>query len=330
MADDQTSPPVMGATARNDSVYSRNQDADPYEHLINEPVHELTQDDINKLNNEQLEDELEEQCALKKMRKDYVKSKMLKKDSLSTETSILIEQINNCPIVTKTEEQKTEEELTEIEGESSTDNKNPQTSQSAEEDTAESLNTKMLKHFNEHEKLQKDIDLRMKEIKIIDKNIRALNKRIHGSSNQPLSSSTRLTNTVKQRKMGGFHFGYYGSVAWTGGQPKIHWNTLQTSPSVNWNPLPTQMRSASSKAAVAQIKQTEGLFSDKAYKYKARGDLNDFCSRLITHYQKHGMDTVVYCIQPKKLPETMVILFKHYAHFLLKQVKTQDATFSPR
>ena len=120
--------------------------------------------------------------------------------------------------------------------------------------------------------------------------------------------------------MGGLIDTYQGPEAWTGGEPKSDWTSLAQS--AKKIPLPTQIRSNNSKAATSMLKRTEGLFSDEKSKFQHGEDLDYFCLRMESHFEKHGLDTIAH--RYHKHLQKMLNLFKHYPKFTAEVVKTQN------
>ena len=154
-------------------------------------------------------------------------------------------------------------------------------------------------------------------------------RRNRGSGGIPIGSSNNRSRSnqvdARKPKMGGLIDTYYGKEAWTGGKPKWDWSGLQD-PSVVDLPLPTQMRSSSSKAAAGHAKRTEGIFTDENYKYKQGGDLDDLCERLRKHFEKHGLDTIAYRLKPNVATNEMVSVFTHYPEFTFAKMRKQNET----
>jgi len=121
--------------------------------------------------------------------------------------------------------------------------------------------------------------------------------------------------------MGGLVDTYQGPEAWTGGKPKPDWLALDVK--ARKTPLPTQIQSNSSKAATSMLKRTEGLFSDDKSKFQHGDDLDYFCLRIESHFEKHGLNTIAYRFDQHS--NEMMNLFKHYPKFtadVIKQLKS--------
>ena len=110
------------------------------------------------------------------------------------------------------------------------------------------------------------------------------------SGDQPQSSplfnssqSSRNRVDAKEPKMGDLAQGHHGNEAWTGEQPKPDWSGLEDLNVIDF-PQP--------KDATGHLKRTKGTFLDRAHKFKTGDDPDDPCSRLKTHFKKHGSDTV--------------------------------------
>ena len=114
--------------------------------------------------------------------------------------------------------------------------------------------------------------------------------------------------------MGGLRATHYGKEAWTGGKPKHDWSKLDIPSVKKYIPLPTQMRSSSSKAATGCAKRTEGIFSSEEEKHKEGDDLDDFFERMLYHYEIHGIDTVTYRELPNSNPPKMVSVSRYQNH----------------
>ena len=70
------------------------------------------------------------------------------------------------------------------------------------------------------------------------------------------------------------------------------------------------------------LKRTEGLFSDEKSKFQHGEDLDYFCLRMESHFEKHGLDTIAHCYH--KHSQKILNLFKHYPKFTTEVVKTQN------
>ena len=107
--------------------------------------------------------------------------------------------------------------------------------------------------------------------------------------------------------------------AWTGGAPKLNWTELVYP---NQIPLPTQIRSTSSKAAMSLVKRTEGLFREEANKFKHKGNINYLCTLLRDHFVMHGIDTILY--REDSATNTMVSILDNYPRFSREEIVVQD------
>ena len=175
----------------------------------------------------------------------------------------------------------------------------------------EQLDTKLLEVQKRLESKQNEIDL-----------IRTVSQdKIRATVTS--TSSTKSSNLVTppKPKIGGLIDTRDGKEAWTGGKPSFAWTHLD--PSAPKIPIPTQLRSNNSKAAVAMIKRTQGLYNEESAKFKHNRDLYFFCKLFEKHLQKHGLDSVAYRRCPTGNRE-MMSLFTNYPKFSLEGIKDQN------
>ena len=167
--------------------------------------------------------------------------------------------------------------------------------------------------YNEFQKKKKDftktagtLDVKQAEFTTLKKNLGLVYNNLTQEEIKSAQNSNDVTDTSSQAssnkshnayaptkpKMGGLIDTYQGPEAWTGGKPTSDWKKLDSSSKKT--PLPTQIRSNNSKAAISMLKRTEGLLSDEKLKFQHGDDLDYFCLRIDNHFEKHGLDTIAY------------------------------------
>ena len=144
----------------------------------------------------------------------------------------------------------------------------------------------------------------------------ATNARIQPQQVRP--ESTRVD--TKKSIMVGLAKGCCRKEAWTGGKPNCLWTGLEHPHAIDFV-QPTQMQSNSAKAAADHLKCTQGIFLNKACRFKTGEDLDDMCTRLKTHIKKHGMDVVASRHNPNNTSK-MALVFNSHTLFTIKSVKT--------
>ena len=140
------------------------------------------------------------------------------------------------------------------------------------------------------------------------------------AGNNPQPTSAQID--TKKPIMGGLVEGHCGKEAWTGWKPNCLWDRLENPDAVDFL-QPTQMQSSSAKAAAGHLKHIEGIFLDKACRFKTGEDLDDLHARLETHFKKHGMDTIT-CRNDPNEPKKVVSVFNSHPPFTIESMKVRN------
>ena len=81
------------------------------------------------------------------------------------------------------------------------------------------------------------------------------------------------------------------------------------------------MQASNAKAATSHLKRTEGIFLDKAHRFKTGDDLDNPCARLKTHFKKHVVDAITHQTTPNDMTK-MVSVLTLCPLFTVKSVKS--------
>ena len=83
-------------------------------------------------------------------------------------------------------------------------------------------------------------------------------------------------------------------------------------------------RNNHNSSATGHLKCTEGIFLDEVHKCKSGGNLDDLCTRLKTHFKKHGMDRITCRTKPNDHLK-MVSVFTSCPLFTVNHIKMQNS-----
>ena len=150
------------------------------------------------------------------------------------------------------------------------------------------INTEFVEEQTKLIMLQKKISLNesiRREMADVGRMVTDMIKNSTGTA-QALFSKPSTTYAPKTPKMGGLTDANCGDVAWCGGKPRNDWKGLEVTPDPALeDPSPTQMRSKDSKAAIAQLKRAEGIYSTDEKKFtKKEGDVDDITNQLFKKF----------------------------------------------
>ena len=154
---------------------------------------------------------------------------------------------------------------------------------------------------------------------------------VTGVSKRLTYGSSSSAWKAKEPIMGGSVKTHHGEVAHCGGKPLPNWTGAQNPLDLNVeDPLPTQLRTMDSKAAVAQLKRAEGIYASDEKRFSEKeGDVNDFSSQPFRKLVANGMEAIAHrnvnaIGAAATLPAEMVNAVENYALFNRDNIRKQN------